>query len=154
MTGSPSDAEFVGSIPRLYESLLVPMIFDEPARSLASSIAALHPKDILGVGCGTGVLTGNSSRSVRTIVATDLDPAMIDSAKELLADDRVHWQVADAMDLPFGDETFDVVACQFGVMFFPSRSTVLPRPRGCSARAGRSSSTCGTGSTPTQWLTW
>jgi SAM-dependent methyltransferase len=34
---------------------------------------------------------------------------------------RVTWRQADALDLPFDDESFDVVACQFGVMFFPDR---------------------------------
>jgi SAM-dependent methyltransferase len=31
------------------------------------------------------------------------------------------WQQADALALPFEDGTFDVVACQFGVMFFPDK---------------------------------
>jgi ubiquinone/menaquinone biosynthesis C-methylase UbiE len=31
----------------------------------------------------------------------------------------VRWQQADALDLPFGDGAFDLVICQFGVMFFP-----------------------------------
>src|SRR5712671_372816 len=36
-------------------------------------------------------------------------------------DSRIIWQQADALALPFEDRTFDVVACQFGVMFFPDK---------------------------------
>jgi SAM-dependent methyltransferase len=46
---------------------------------------------------------------------------MLRAAEQLLPSTRVTWQVADALDLPFADGSFDVVACQFGVMFFPDR---------------------------------
>jgi SAM-dependent methyltransferase len=35
--------------------------------------------------------------------------------------ERVHWQQADAMQLPFPDSAFDLIVCQFGVMFFPDK---------------------------------
>jgi SAM-dependent methyltransferase len=34
----------------------------------------------------------------------------------------VAWRAADALELPFEDETFDAIACQFGVMFFPDKA--------------------------------
>jgi ubiquinone/menaquinone biosynthesis C-methylase UbiE len=56
------------------------------------------------------------------IVATDLNQPMLDRAarRHDLAG-RVTFQQADALALPFGDRSFDVVACQFGVMFFPDK---------------------------------
>src|SRR6185503_14518730 len=33
----------------------------------------------------------------------------------------VEWKQADALALPFPDRSFDVVACQFGAMFFPDK---------------------------------
>lgn len=119
---SSSDAQFVGSIPAVYEALLVPMIFEEPARSLASAIGELRPSDILETAAGTGVLTRELVEIPDVaITATDLNPAMIDAARSRLSSDRVRWQVADAMTLPFDDESFDIVACQFGAMFFPDK---------------------------------
>ena len=53
------------------------------------------------------------------IDATDLNQAMIDYAARRLPSPRVAWRQADAQALPFPDAMFDVVVCQFGVMFFP-----------------------------------
>jgi len=36
-------------------------------------------------------------------------------------DPRIAWKQADALTLPFADQSFNVVACQFGVMFFPDK---------------------------------
>ena len=47
---------------------------------------------------------------------------MLDHAKARQSDDgRIEWKQADALALPFEDQSFDVVACQFGVMFFPDK---------------------------------
>ena len=122
MSDPSSDTQFVGSIPALYESLLVPMIFAEPARAMAESIAALRPAAVLETAAGTGVLTRELvDTGDAAITATDLNGAMIEAARLRLTSDRVRWQVADAMELPFDDATFDVVACQFGAMFFPDK---------------------------------
>ena len=56
-----------------------------------------------------------------SIVATDLNQDMIDHATELGSDRDLEWRQADALNLPFDDGSFDVVACQFGVMFFPDK---------------------------------
>src|SRR5262249_9735464 len=41
----------------------------------------------------------------------------------------VEWRQADAMQLPFRDETFDAVVYQFGVMFFPEKSKAFSEAR-------------------------
>jgi SAM-dependent methyltransferase len=55
------------------------------------------------------------------IVATDLNPPMLDRATRRLSDARVEWRQADALALPFEDGRFDAVVCQFGAMFFPDK---------------------------------
>ena len=53
---------------------------------------------------------------------TDLNQPMLDYASIKQApDERITWRQADALDLPFDDESFDAVVCQFGVMFYPGR---------------------------------
>jgi ubiquinone/menaquinone biosynthesis C-methylase UbiE len=57
-----------------------------------------------------------------SIVATDLNQPMLDHASSLATKHAVEWRQANAIQLPFGNETFDAVVCQFGVMFFPEKS--------------------------------
>ncbi|RYZ62029.1 MAG: methyltransferase domain-containing protein, partial [Proteobacteria bacterium] len=109
------DAQFRGGIPEVYQQLLVPMIFEEPAESLARVVADLAPGEVLETAAGTGALTAALLRSCpgARITATDLNQPMLDAAAAAVTDTAVRWQQADALDLPFDDHAFDVVACQF-----------------------------------------
>ncbi len=120
-----TDKVFAGSIPEIYERFLVPLIFESYALDLAERLARTKPQDVLETAAGTGVLTraiaSRIAERVR-IVATDLNQPMLDHARTRLShDDRIEWRQADALALPFADQTFDAVACQFGVMFFPDK---------------------------------
>lgn len=118
------DVAFTGSVPELYDRLLVPMVFAEPAASLARQVASLAPAQVVETAAGTGVLTDALLRACpdTQVLATDLNQPMLDRATARLGDDgRVRFQQADALDLPVADASCDVVACQFGVMFFPDR---------------------------------
>ena len=119
-----TDKAFAGSIPEIYERLMVPLIFEPYALDLANRLARTAPRDILETAAGTGVLTraiASQLPPAARIVATDLNQSMLDHAKTRLRDDRVEWRQADALALPFADQSFDAVACQFGAMFFPDK---------------------------------
>jgi ubiquinone/menaquinone biosynthesis C-methylase UbiE len=120
-----TDKLFAGSIPEIYDRLLVPLIFESYARDLAARVARVEPQDVLETAAGTGVLTRAIAARLPAqarIMATDLNQPMLDRASERQArDGRIRWRQADALALPFEDRTFDVVACQFGVMFFPDK---------------------------------
>ena len=120
-----SDKLFAGSIPDTYDRYLVPLIFESYANDLAGRLVKANLKDMLETAAGTGVLTrAMASRLPESahIVATDLNQPMLDYAKARQSDKgRVEWKQADALALPFKDQSFDAVACQFGVMFFPDR---------------------------------
>lgn len=118
------DPIFAGSIPEVYDSLLVPLIFEPYAEDLARRIAGLAPSRVLETAAGTGVVTRALARTLRPeveVIATDLSQAMLDRAAAIGTERPVRWQQADAMALPFADASVDVVACQFGVMFFPDK---------------------------------
>ena len=57
-----------------------------------------------------------------SIVASDLNQAMLDQAESLGTARSIEWRNADALQLPFDDGRFDAVVCQFGAMFFPDRA--------------------------------
>jgi ubiquinone/menaquinone biosynthesis C-methylase UbiE len=120
-----TDKVFAGSIPQIYDRFLVPLIFESYALDLAVRLAETEPQDVLETAAGTGVLTRAIASRIPVrarIVATDLNQPMLDHAKARMSrDDRIEWRQADAADLPFADQSFDAVACQFGVMFFPDK---------------------------------
>jgi ubiquinone/menaquinone biosynthesis C-methylase UbiE len=135
-----TDKLFAGSIPEIYDGLLVPLIFERYARDLAERLAATRPHDVLETAAGTGVLTSAIVArlpALSRIVATDLNQPMLDrAATKGDLKDHVTFRQADALALPFEDHSFDVIACQFGVMFFPdkvkgySEARRVLRPRG------------------------
>jgi len=120
-----TDKIFAGSIPVIYDRLLVPLIFESYAHDLAKRIASTSPRDLLETAAGTGVLTTAivSRLPAQTrVVATDLNQPMLDyAAAKAALQGRITWQQADAQVLPFDDATFDVVTCQFGMMFLPDK---------------------------------
>lgn len=120
-----TDKIFSGSIPEIYDRLLVPLIFEPYARDLAERAAQAAPRDVLETAAGTGVLTRALDARLPAhtrIVATDLNQPMLDQAAAKQSYRQgITWRQADALALPFGDQEFDVVACQFGAMFFPDK---------------------------------
>lgn len=127
-----SDLVFAGSIPQLYEQHMVPLIFEPYALDLASRIAPLVPAALLEIAAGTGVVTRRLAESLPAsarIVATDLNPAMLQEAQRRGTRRPVEWQVANAMQLPFADASFDAVVCQFGTMFFPDKAHAFAEAR-------------------------
>ena len=132
MNSPQTDPAFAGSIPRLYETLMVPLIFEPYAEHLATRLAAMAPKRVLEIAAGTGVVTRRMAALLpdsTTIVATDLNQTMLDEAASVGTARPVQWQQADAMQLPFADASFDAVVCQFGAMFFPNKAEAYAEAR-------------------------
>ena len=132
MSSHDSDKNFAGSIPKLYEEHLVPLIFEPYAEDLANRVASRKPARVLEIAAGTGVVTRRLASALPegvSIVATDLNQAMLDMAAEVGTKRPVTWRQADAMQLPFEDTEFDAVVCQFGVMFFPDKAKAFSEAR-------------------------
>ena len=117
------DSVFAGSIPGLYDRYLVPLLFQPYAEEVARRAQVFQPGHVLETAAGTGVVTAalNQALPDANIVATDLNPDMLEVAAGRIRSDKVSFEPADAQDLRFADETFDLVVCQFGVMFFPDK---------------------------------
>jgi SAM-dependent methyltransferase len=129
---SDTDKVFTGSIPELYDTYLVPLIFEPYAADLAARLALRPLRRVLEIAAGTGVVTRAMASVLPesvSIVATDLNQPMLDYASALGTKHAVEWRQADAMQLPFQDGAFDAVVCQFGVMFFPEKSRAYSEAR-------------------------
>lgn len=114
---------FKHSTPALYDRYMVPLLFEPYAKLVAERSALLQPARILETAAGTGIVTRAMSQALpqTQIVATDINPAMLELAAQRDNSERVAFQPADAQDLPFDEGSFDLVLCQFGVMFFPDK---------------------------------
>jgi ubiquinone/menaquinone biosynthesis C-methylase UbiE len=119
-----NDAAFSGSIPQQYDHKLVNLLFSLYAADLAERVRSCQVQSVLETAAGTGLLTVELVRGLppgARIVATDLNPPMLDYGATKPGLESVQWQQADAQALPIADAAFGAVVCQFGVMFFPDR---------------------------------
>src|SRR5262249_42279835 len=57
MSGAGSDRAFAGSIPKIYQQYLVPLLFESYAADLASRLAARSVGRVLETASGTGAVT-------------------------------------------------------------------------------------------------
>jgi ubiquinone/menaquinone biosynthesis C-methylase UbiE len=135
-----ANARFVGSIPENYDRYLGPVLFEPYARDLARRVPVKEGTRLLEVACGTGIVTRHLRERLPAggrLVATDLNPPMLDFARRKLGGaGGIDWQPADACVLPFPDGSFDVLVCQFGLMFVPEKETALREARRVLAPGG------------------
>ena len=127
-----TDKAFTRAIPKVYEKYLVPLLFEPYAADLAKRLASRRVTRVLEIAAGTGVVTRRLAATLPTdvsIVASDLNQAMLDEAAAAGTARPVEWRQADAMQLPFADGSFDAVVCQFGVMFFPDKAKAFAEMR-------------------------
>ncbi|MEP7084854.1 MAG: class I SAM-dependent methyltransferase [Betaproteobacteria bacterium] len=132
MSEPATDKVFSGSIPDLYDTYMVPLIFEPYAEDLVKRLSANPPTRVLEIAAGTGVVTRRLASVLppdSAIVATDLNQPMLDHAATVGTTRPVEWRRADAMQLPFDDATFDALVCQFGVMFFPDKAKAFAEAR-------------------------
>jgi SAM-dependent methyltransferase len=122
---SAPDARFQGSIPEYYHRFLGGFFFEPYAVDLVRRLSVHGAANVLELACGTGIATRHLRAALPAgaqLVATDLNPPMIEYARANLAGADVHWRTADAQALPFKDRVFDAVVFQFGWMFLPDKA--------------------------------
>jgi ubiquinone/menaquinone biosynthesis C-methylase UbiE len=130
---------FKHSTPVLYDRYMAPLLFEPYARYVAERVALLRPNTVLETAAGTGVVTRAVLEAApeAKIVATDINPAVVEFAAQQLRSSRVTFQAADAQLLPFDDGSFDLVLCLFGVMFFPDKVRANAEARRVLRSGGR-----------------
>jgi SAM-dependent methyltransferase len=122
----------------VYESCFVPAIFGAWAGRVADAAGITRGNRVLDVGCGTGVLAREARSRVGQdgqVVGLDLNEGMLAVAAR--TEPKVEWRLGDAASLPFEDASFDVVASQFALMYFPDRVASLRETWRTLAPGGR-----------------
>ena len=115
---------FGGAVSQNYEDYLGAFLFEPFAVDLAASLNFDGVSKVLELACGSGRLTKHIANALPANVeftATDLSVDMISVAKTKVTSGRITWATADMMDLPFTNDSFDLVVCQFGLMLVPDQ---------------------------------
>ena len=125
-----------------YETYMVPALFGPWASHLIQSANPQPDEHILDVACGTGIVARSAAPSVGLsgrVIGLDLNPDMLTVARAAAERDGlvIEWQEGQAEKLPFPDGSFDLVLCQFGLMFFNDRHAALTEMRRVLKTSGR-----------------
>ncbi len=131
-----------GSGPEAYERYLVPPIFAPWAERLIQQVDPRRGERALDVGCGTGIVARRAAERVGpngTVVGLDLNGSMLDTARKLAASlvPTIEWRQADATDMPFPADSFDIAFCQQALQFMPDPAAALREIRRVLAPGGR-----------------
>jgi ubiquinone/menaquinone biosynthesis C-methylase UbiE len=111
---------FTGTIPRNYDDYMGPMFFEDYAIEIANRVDPSSVKMALELSCGTGRVTNHLRSALlpaSTLVASDISSDMLAVAQQRLKDRVVEWRSIDFNNLPFENESVDLVVCSFGYMF-------------------------------------
>ncbi|MGE5500304.1 MAG: class I SAM-dependent methyltransferase [Ignavibacteriales bacterium] len=132
------DDQFAGSIPEIYDRFMGPMLFEPYAVDTARRFEGFEGA-LLETAAGTGRVTRHLAQAApqSPITATDLSEAMLARAAAVVDAPNVTWRQADALVLPFEDDSFDAVVCQFGAMFFPDKAAGFAEARRVLKSGGR-----------------
>lgn len=119
---------FTGSIPNHYDQYLGPMFFEEYAIEISSRFDPSSVKLALELCCGTGRVTNHLRNALppsAKLVASDVSPDMLAVAKEKLNSFDIDWRIIDFQRIPFGDNSVDLIVCNFGFMFAEDKVKVF-----------------------------
>ncbi len=82
-------------------------------------------KEVLEIATGPGLLAKNVAPAAKRMVATDYSDGMIAQAKKGECPANLTFEVADAMQLPYEDDSFDVVLIANALHIVPDPKQVL-----------------------------
>lgn len=125
MTTDTADAELKtrhramwgsGDYPLMVTTFLLPL-----GPRLVDACGIATGMRVLDVAAGTGNASIPAAQRGAHVTASDLTPALLDagSARPEAAGLDIEWTPADAENLPFEGEAFDVVMSSIGAMFAP-----------------------------------
>jgi SAM-dependent methyltransferase len=105
-----------GDYPAMVETFLLPL-----GPRLVAACGIGPGQRVLDVASGTGNAAIPAAKTGADVVASDLTPELFDAGRARAEAEgaELEWQQADAENLPFEDESFDVVMSSIGVMFAP-----------------------------------
>ena len=119
-----SSVDSPGEGPSYYDNFLGPLFFEPYAKEVAKRIDPSEVSLALEIAAGTGRVTRHIRERIAAsakLIASDISEDMLAEAKKKLSHLNIEWQNIDAQQLPFKDNSIDLVVCCFGYMFVPDK---------------------------------
>jgi SAM-dependent methyltransferase len=141
-TSTNSGWQLTGTAAEAYERYMVPALMRPYTRELLGRARLQYGERVLDVACGTGVVARTAAERVACagkVSALDVNATMLAVARQVaqFLDPPIEFVEGDVTKMPFPDAAFDVVACQFALMFFPDPAGALEEMRRVVASQGR-----------------
>lgn len=134
MTRSGSPAEAFSATAERYQKSIAPAL--APIGREVVRRAQLKPGEwVLDIGTGTGTAAAFAVGNGRTVVGTDAAPGMLEIARR--AHPEIEFIEADFAELPFADESFDVIIGVHSIQFAADPVRVLGELRRITRPLGR-----------------
>ncbi|KRT16531.1 hypothetical protein ASU31_10235 [Pedobacter ginsenosidimutans] len=124
LTKDPS-ADLPGDTATRYEQFFGPLFFEPYAIEVAKRIHSIPVSVVLEIAAGTGRVTRHIREHIpysAKLIASDISEEMLAVAKKTLGQLDIDWRNIDAQQLPFSDNSIDLVVCCFGYMFVPDKA--------------------------------
>ena len=118
-------ANLPGDTANRYEQFFGPLFFEPYAIEVAKRIQSIPVSVVLEIAAGTGRVTRHIREHIpysAKLIASDISEEMLTVAKKTLSHLNIDWQNIDAQQLPFSDNSIDLVVCCFGYMFVPDKA--------------------------------
>ena len=110
-----------GDYPEMVRTFLLPL-----GPRLVEACGVKEGDRVLDVACGTGNASIPAAQTGASVTASDLTPELFEAGRARAKEEGVEleWVEADAENLPFDDDSFDVVMSSIGAMFAPQHQKV------------------------------
>ncbi|MEO5592707.1 MAG: class I SAM-dependent methyltransferase [Chitinophagaceae bacterium] len=135
MDDTPNAASWVdisGDSAEFYDQFFGPLFFEPYAIEVAKRIDPIPVGIALEIAAGTGRVTRHIRERISAsakLIASDINEDMLDEAKKKLSHLDIEWQHIDAQQLPFSDNSIDLVVCCFGYMFVTDKPKAFAEAR-------------------------
>jgi len=126
MTKTKIVPEITDDLVKMYDDYLVPSIYAQWGHHLIEIAALELGHHVLDVACRTGAVTLTAQLEVGLrgkVTGLDHNEEMLAIASK--KSPRIDWQLGDIGALPFEDNSFDRVLCQFALMFIHNRVAAI-----------------------------
>ena len=108
-----------------YAEYVAPRMMENYADAIVERLQPSSDDNALEVAAGSGALTATLAKRVKSLLATDLSPKMVERLRVRVGADgssNVTCEVMDGQQLALDDNRFDRAASSFGLMLFPDRA--------------------------------